>query len=193
MRDEELDAVDLHTTDPEAVDALLSALLDGVLSPAEREGLEARLLREPALAARLDQLRDVDDVLRGLASEALSDRDPKAGLDRLAKRLEAAPAEGPRSWRGPLALGLAAAAAWVLYLGLSSGASAPPVVTEPQGAAARPMDPPQLDEDLVIGLGDAEDPDVLLLVPELVVEDLEIIERLELLEYLAARDGEGHG
>jgi hypothetical protein len=193
MRDDEFDAIGLAPTDSEAVDALLSALLDGALSTAEREDLEARLAREPALAARLDRLRGVDDVLRGLASEALSDRDPKAGLDRLERRLESAPAGGPGPWRGPLALGLAAAAAWILYLGLSSDASAPPSDLEPHSAVARSMDPAQLDEGLAIGLGDAEDPDVLLLVPELIVEDLEIIERLELLEYLAARDGEGHG
>ena len=47
-------------------DEWLSAYLDGELGPAEASALEARIARDPALAAELDAAHDVVVALRGL-------------------------------------------------------------------------------------------------------------------------------
>src|SRR5262245_65238283 len=47
---------------------LLSAYLDGALSPAERATLESRLEAEPALRAELDNLRGFIQLMRAVPS-----------------------------------------------------------------------------------------------------------------------------
>lgn len=55
---------------PEALDAELSAYLDGELSPAEAADIERRLRASPEARARLEALRSVAEQLRGLPRHA---------------------------------------------------------------------------------------------------------------------------
>jgi hypothetical protein len=71
---------------------LLSRLMDGDLPPREAEQLEARLEREPELAAELEALKELRRSLRCFAA----DEDPPADLDRL---LEPLRQSGPRPVR----------------------------------------------------------------------------------------------
>jgi negative regulator of sigma E activity len=66
-------------------DEQLSALLDGALSAAEEGALRDELARDPALAARLQELAGVDDALRALPARPA----PSDLRARLQARLEA--------------------------------------------------------------------------------------------------------
>ena len=66
----------------ETDDELLSAYLDGELPADGAEKLEARLAREPALAARLEALRGTGDMAREFYS-ALDDKPMPASVTRL--------------------------------------------------------------------------------------------------------------
>jgi len=85
----------------DTLDAELSALLDGELAPPAAAALRARLVDEPALAARLARLGEVDGRIHQLAAEL---PDP-ARLERIRARLDARlAAEHAGSRRGPEAL-----------------------------------------------------------------------------------------
>lgn len=110
---------------PKTDDEALSALLDGALDEESARTLHARLAEEPALAARLDALRDADarvcEAYAGIASEPL----PPAVLDRLrapAVRENVLPF-ARRAYRPALSAHLpwAAAAAVALAIGWLAG------------------------------------------------------------------------
>lgn len=111
----------------------LSAYLDDMLPPAERERLAVHLLCCPVCRGRLDQLSALRQSLRELPS-------PMLGFDltaRLGDRLAAAPArrrQPRRIWRGWLPVGLSAVVAlgsgvWLggLLVGGSAGMPAPAI------------------------------------------------------------------
>lgn len=126
---------EVSSPDPQD-DGRLSAYLDGELDPAEAAELEARLARDPALAAALDAVSDALVALRGL-----DEVDPPPGYaTRLHARLAEAreePADGPPRRRRWLAVGSAAAAAVLLGL-LGAGVlrdALPEAAKTPPGAA----------------------------------------------------------
>jgi anti-sigma factor RsiW len=98
----------------DSADGTLLAYVDGVLSPAEREALEARLASEPDLRERLKKLaaggrrfgEAYDVLLRNAPRERLT-----AALDRARAGFAAAEAEKRRTptrrWRRPLAAAVA--------------------------------------------------------------------------------------
>jgi anti-sigma factor RsiW len=103
-----------HTSaDPE-----LLAYIDGVLSPAERQALEARLDGDPALKARLAELAAggrpfagaYDLLLRNAPRERLAGAPERARATFAATQQVVAPPRAGRKWLAPLA------AAVVLFL-----------------------------------------------------------------------------
>jgi hypothetical protein len=66
-----------------ADDELLSALIDGALSPEDAARLEQRLDREPALRARLDALERANSVVRESYAGVVDEPLPKRVLDLL--------------------------------------------------------------------------------------------------------------
>jgi anti-sigma factor RsiW len=106
---------------PEHPGELLSAYLDGELTPAERDQVDAHLESCPACRADLDEERDVRSAVRGLPAV-----DPPFGFyERILRDGPADPTQPKkRRFRFGLANLAATAAAWVLVLGvanLSSG------------------------------------------------------------------------
>ena len=169
------------TDDDVNLDEDLSALLDGELSPQRESELRARMVGEPALAARLAELERVDLALRAMPAEA-----PSPGLRAsLRAKLEAAataPADNPRSVTHPRRLlpswaggTLAAAAALALYLAVSSGNDS---ILDAEPARIADVLESATDEEIGIAL-------------ELeTLADLEVIEDLELLELMVELEEE---
>jgi hypothetical protein len=62
-------------------DEALSALLDGALSREEAAALRRRLSEEPALARRLEELRRVDEVVRGAYASGVEEPAPSRIVD----------------------------------------------------------------------------------------------------------------
>lgn len=183
------------------VDALLSASMDERLSPDERAELDALLAQAP-VAARAEAFRQVDDTLRALAQDSVDERRLASSLETLRDRLGASgqpPARGGAVTRlHPVVYGgLAAAAAAILFLAIGFGGGAPGPGEKASGEtpslveASGPTDP--VDEALVTALGYAawagDVSELGLASPE----DLEVVEQLELLDFLAAREAEGQG
>jgi anti-sigma factor RsiW len=108
------------------LDAKLSALLDGELSPEETEALRAELARSPELTARLAILAEVDDGLRALPGRAVpSDlrvrverqiREDVPARPRAPEAAHRAPPRARRRWLVASVIATAAAAALVLVL-----------------------------------------------------------------------------
>jgi negative regulator of sigma E activity len=113
-------------------DAQLSALLDGALAAAEETALREELAREPALAARLAQLAQVDAALRALPARPV----PADLRSRLQAKLDAEPAVRPalarsrgsaparprrRAWLAGASVAVAAAAAALVVLVMAPG------------------------------------------------------------------------
>ncbi|MEE2674902.1 MAG: hypothetical protein VX466_13955 [Myxococcota bacterium] len=169
------------TDDDVTLNEDLSALLDGELSPEREAELRVRIGREPALAARLAELERVDLALRAMPTEAGS---AELGASLRAK-LEAegtAPADDSRSaadrrrfvssWTGGT---LAAAAALALYLAVPNDSvsvldSGPVPIADILAAAT--------DEEIGIALEYET------------LADLEVIEDLELLEWIVELEEE---
>ena len=169
------------TDDDVNLDEDLSALLDGELSPQRESELRARMVGEPALAARLAELERVDLALRAMPAEA-----PSPGLRAsLRAKLEAAataPADNPRSVTHPRRLlpswaggTLAAAAALALYLAVSSGNDS---ILDAEPAR------------IVDVLASATDEEIGIALELETLADLEVIEDLELLELMVELEEE---
>jgi anti-sigma factor RsiW len=102
-------------------DQKLTAYLDGELDAAERSALDARLIADPNLRARLDALRAAGDRTR-LAFAALLEAAPVADMRaRLESALAAAPARAAPPWRQRVAAIAAAAAIVAFAAGLGAG------------------------------------------------------------------------
>lgn len=169
------------TDDDVNLDEDLSALLDGELSPQRESELRARMVGEPALAARLAELERVDLALRAMPAEA-----PSPGLRAsLRAKLEAAataPADNPRSVTHPRRLlpswaggTLAAAAALALYLAVSSGNDS---ILDAEPARIADV------------LASATDEEIGIALEFETLADLEVIEDLELLELMVELEEE---
>jgi anti-sigma factor RsiW len=92
---------------PDEDDLRLVALLDNELDEAEAARLRGRLAAEPALAARLEQLRQAGAPLRAAFDTLLADA-PVARLAARSKARPAAPAARPWMWRAAAAVVAAA-------------------------------------------------------------------------------------
>jgi anti-sigma factor RsiW len=102
-------------------DQKLTAYLDGELDEGERSALDARLIAEPNLRARLDALGGAGDRTR-LAFAALLEAAPIAGMHaRLEAALAAAPARAAPPLRQRVAAIAAAAAIVAFAAGLGAG------------------------------------------------------------------------
>ena len=170
------------TDDDVNLDEDLSALLDGELSLQRESELRARMVGEPALAARLAELERVDLALRAMPAEA-----PSPGLRAsLRAKLEAAataPADNPRSvthprrllpsWAGGTLA--AAAAALALYLAVSSGNDS---ILDAEPARIADV------------LASATDEEIGIALEFETLADLEVIEDLELLELMVELEEE---
>ena len=187
---EELDGLEAvgGNEEKERLDLLLSAALDDELDASEREELGRRLAAEPEAVHRGASLAAVDERLREAASGSptLSEDQLESGLAALQHRLESQRAEGVkptaprdalaeprrpgRSWLPPILL--ATAAALALYLAV-------PGTDRFEGAVE--------DESVLLSqaLGIEDEPPL--------AEDLEVIEKLDLMEFLAARASGSHG
>lgn len=84
-----------HIGDDEA----LSALLDGALSREEAAALRRRLSAEPALALRLEELRRVDEVVRGAYASAVEEPTPRHIVDLVRGEARGIPPQA-RAWSG---------------------------------------------------------------------------------------------
>jgi anti-sigma factor RsiW len=188
----------------ERLDYLLSAAIDEELDAAEREELDRLLAMRPdasrrraalesanalvqAVADRPELAADDDRIDRGLADVrariAASNSTP---IDELSERRRTRP-----SWFASLPL--AAAAALVVYFVLPEGSIPPgltPAVAPPAGEQRPLIDDPIA---LAVVFELDEDAESIDFIDTMSAEEFEIIEQLELLEYLAARDGEGRG
>ncbi len=169
------------TDDDVNLDEDLSALLDGELSPQRESELRARMVGEPALAARLAELERVDLALRAMPAEAPSP-ELRGSLREKLEAAATAPADNPRSvtdrsrllpsWAGGT---LAAAAALALYLAVSSGSDS---ILDAEPARIADVLESATDEEIGIAL-------------ELeTLADLEVIEDLELLELMVELEEE---
>ncbi len=96
------------------LEAQLSALLDGELSPEEAAALRTEIARSPELAERFAALAEVDHELRALPARAV----PSALRARVARRVasERMPPRRARRWLGAAALAAAAAVLALLAL-----------------------------------------------------------------------------
>ncbi len=165
----------------EILDEELSALIDGELEPEREALLRARIAAEPDLAARVASFEGVDARLRGLPQPALS---PDAAA-ALRARIETE--QKPRRLPAWSAGALAAAAAVAVYLvmpgsqptpGTSSPGSSSPGSSSP-GSAGAPE----------VGLAQASDEEIGIALDYETLADLEVIEDLELLEWMAEQSG----
>ena len=179
----------------EAVDASLRALAesDDLSEPRLREGFEAlrsRLTGQQPAAAHASERQAA--LVGALARD---ESDPSAARS---DRPAATPAPGPaRRERGPVGRLLwAAAAALLLYLWSTLGPSLPGDDAEglaPPLVAERAVGNEEQGPEAAPALGPGEEQTDITLAPGVPIDDLEIIEELELLEFLAARASEGRG
>ncbi len=191
----------------EALDEAISAALDDELPAAEAAALRARIAAEPALAARARDFEALDAALRRLAAADASTAGQarqagvgagvraeveatEAGLAALQARLEP-PRRGPWRRHAPIAGVLAAAAALALWL--RSVAPVPNPLAG-LGAVADSGSAPAagVEGEVAVETGGAEGDDVEVL-PGVPLEDFELVDQLELLDFLVERQAEGHG
>ncbi len=128
------------------LEAKLSALLDGELSPAEAAALRAEIARSPKLAERLAALAAVDDGLRTLPHRTVSS-DLRARIERQIRaeappRVHAGAATGSRRrWLTAAALAAAAAVLALLALPRIHSDETQVASTEPAPAPQTPAAP----------------------------------------------------
>lgn len=182
------------TDDKRWIEPQLSALLDGELRPDEERRVRAALDADPALAARLVELEEVDRALLALPASPVAG-DAKARLrariaaeqaDASQPALRPAPGRGvpPRRWRATLRV--ASAAAMVLAAALLALLLLPPGPAEKVGPESTPIAErmPEDLPDLLAPEDPALDGDTLQLAGELPLSDLPLVEVLDWLEVL---------
>jgi len=98
-------------------DEALSALLDGALSREEAAALRLRLAAEPALALRLEELRRVDEVVRGAYASVAGEPTPSRIVDLVRGEARVVPLHA-RAWTGARRFAVPVAAAAGLAAGL---------------------------------------------------------------------------
>jgi len=104
-------------------DEALSALLDGALSADEEATLRSRLSAEPALARRLEELRRVDEVVRGAYATIADQPTPRPIVDLVRGEARIIPWSGARRLATPFAAVTGLAAGLVIaFLALRGGA-----------------------------------------------------------------------
>ena len=210
--DEEAESWDGH-------DAMISAGIDGELGPEDREQLDELLSGggSHSARARSRSFRQVDEELRSLAAAPIADEHLTTLLGTLRTRLEVDRSERAASWarerRSPVEIGrnrrrwglssaLAAAAAIVVYLVLPATepvgeAKVPPagtVVALTDRIDQTPADGTdaagELEEDLALALGYRDETSERSAISN---DDLDVIERLDLLDFLSTRGLEESG
>lgn len=98
--------MDANIPDAPVSDEELHALLDGELSPAQREAIQSRLENDPQAAATLQEWRLQKDALRALHRDVLQEPIPPALL-QVARQTSAAQQQVSRWWRwGGMAAGV---------------------------------------------------------------------------------------
>lgn len=144
---------------PDTLEEDLSAWIDGELTPERESELRERLASDPVLAARLAELEAVSEQLR-----ALPVPQPSPALrDTIRTSLDDERARRP-GWVAPLATGVALAASLVLYFAVAPG-----------GGGSEELLEAATDEEIGIAI----EYDVLA--------DLELIEDLDVLEWMAEK------
>jgi anti-sigma factor RsiW len=201
--------------DAEAIDAQLSALIDGELSAEEAARLRERLAAEPALAARHAELSLVTASLRELAAEPIADArlaGIRAGLEsRLREAPTPAVARPSRPgaqvvplrrrglrWGAPLAAALAAGLALYLASGPRPNPleedAAPELATTSDPSPTAPLAtavPDQIAQDGSAGedaFAVASEEDLAIGMDYDVLADFDVIAELDLLEALDAAE-----
>ncbi len=198
----------------EAIDRAISAAMDDTLPPEEFDALRERIAAEPEVAARVRAFHAIDAGIRRLADEALAGADSTARAEAGFADLQARLARERRvAWlrRGaPVIAALAAAAALIFLLrtDASNDAGSPAIVgvdgspidlVEPAfdellaGELEEDLDSdldPDVEAELSVALGYGDQIDIL---PDVRVEDLEVVDQLDLLDFLAQQDKEGRG
>lgn len=200
----------------ERLDYLVSIAIDDELDPAEREELDRLLADHPEAADRRASFESINALVQSIGAQPVnSESGLDAGLDAVRTRIEDAnAASGDELSRRRRrisnwipSLGLAAAAAMAVYFVIpqnlptpngSSGSMGNVVDSEssrsssevPTSEAARRADDPIA---LAVVFELDEDAESAPFIDSMSADDFEIIEQLELLEFLAARETEGRG
>jgi hypothetical protein len=107
-----------HFEDDEA----LSALLDGALPREEAEALQRRLAAEPALARRFEELRRVDEAVRGAYAGVAEEAVPRSIVDLVRGK---APVVPMRRFVWPVAAAAGLAAGFLIAFLVLRGAAPP--------------------------------------------------------------------
>ncbi len=204
---------DRNRLESDRLSEAISASLDGELPGEAQTELAARLARDPSLAQRARAFEEVDAGLRAISAGAVSEESLDRNWQQLRARLDRAQSDSrvvPLFGRWPIwsSAALAAAAALLLYLASGTAPDRTAIPVEPGAVvdsagrrttqdAARTT--PALSEseaafeaqeERAIALGYGQDPIVLPVAPGVSYEDLEIIEQLDLLDYLASQTKE---
>lgn len=176
----------------DALDRAISDAMDDALPPAEQAALRERIAAEPEVAERVRAFQAVDEAIRDLAeadrAAAETSAVDAAGLADLQARI-GGPARGGRSgrWAPAAALVAAAAAAILLWRAGEETTAHDPAGSTPVAGTELGE---QLEEEVSVALGYGEEIEVL---PDVPIEDFEVVDQLELLEFLAQREREGRG
>ena len=191
------DSGDEPVRDQDPIDAWLSAAMDDELGVEEREALEARIARDESAAARARAFHEVDATLRAIARTPEDSARLEGDYQALRARIAAGDHVGDGSggpgrrmsvlWRpGRVAtFAGAAAAALALYVVVLGPESIPQA-----GSGEGPG------QELARASGDAGAPearDAASAISSISSEDFDVIEQLDLLDYLAVRQTEGQG
>ncbi len=195
----------------ERLDSLLSLELDDELTPAEREELAGLLESDSSASRRRARFESIDFSLQSIGAQTVDpasdqkidasmasifariERDGPAVVDELSRRRRWSPGWVP-------SLGLVAAAAMAVYFVVPS--SVVPTWLDDSNGPSLFSSESSLTHD--IGLLDDpialavifeldEESEAVALIDSVSAADFEIIEQLELFEYLATREEEGRG
>jgi anti-sigma factor RsiW len=169
------------------LDEDLSALIDGELAPEREALLRARIAAEPALARRLAELQGVSEALRALPELAPSSR----LREQLRARMLAGDADAARSrrrsaapWIG-VAAALAASLVLVVVLAAREGllTAREGLLATEEGGMAPESEPAEIASELEA----ATDEEIGIALEYDTLSELELIEELDVLEWMAER------